>query len=301
MSTAERASSRAARSRTIPWKAVCRAHAQIVRHRLRRCRVGRTSQGLARLDGQRWTDVTDRVECPPATSSIDAGRNRSLGSIQREHRFTAPCSAHVHVYTMRADNVFRQIARARVDDAANSRCLYLLDATATRISLSTLPAGTFALWLVPRGDEIWISDTSDHMRVIPTPDVSATRRPPSPIARSLPSRRRAVQRATRPRGNIWFGTGGLEQMRVARLRTMAPLRSWSCWRRNHNSLWVGTMHGDSNLSATTSSTERWAMETYADGRWSHRVYREPTGALWIGAWRTLEAGGSQMGKDGHAA
>ncbi len=255
-----------------------------------------TSQGLARLDGQRWTDMTDRVGMPShyieqvmpdATGGLWIHTAENIALLRRG-------SAHVHVYTMPADNVFHADSTGRVwTMQRHPACLYLLDATRDADPpCRPLPAGTFAFWLIPRGGEIWISDTSEHMRVIPTPDASATAAP------SIADRPFITYRGGEPvsalqdrEGNIWFGTwAGLEQMRVARLRSHGPFAKLVVLGAgNHNSLWVGTQHSDSGLSGDDFfRLNDGLMEPYADGPGGITAsYREPTGALWVGGYGGL--------------
>jgi signal transduction histidine kinase len=174
----------------------------------------------------------------------------------------------------------------------NPACLYLLDATRdTDPPCRPLPAATFALWLVPRGGKLWISDTSDRMRVISTPDASATAAPSIADRPFITYSGGGPNCALQDReGNIWFGTvSGLEQMRVARLRSHGPFaKNVTLAAGNHNSLWVGTTHPDRPPGQDFFRLDDALMVPYAGGPTGILAsYREPTGALWVGGFGRL--------------
>ncbi|MDB6042039.1 MAG: two-component system sensor protein [Gammaproteobacteria bacterium] len=254
-----------------------------------------TSRGLARFDRQHWEDMTERLGLPsPYIEQVLADKTGALWINSGDKLALLPRgSSRVHVYAIPADNWFHADAAGRVWTMRKTpACLYLLDATRDADpTCRPLPAGTFALWLVDRRGNLWISDTSDHMRVVPIPDESKAAAP-EPQAQSLANRPFIVFSGGEPHsalqdreGNIWFGTAlGLDQMRVSRLRRHGPFaKNVVLAAGNHNSLWVATTHFERPRGEDFFRLDDGRMVPYAGGPTGVTAsYREPTGTLWVG-------------------
>jgi signal transduction histidine kinase/ligand-binding sensor domain-containing protein len=259
-----------------------------------------TSRGLARFDGQRWADVTDALGLPsPYIEQVLADKTGNLWILARDKvALLRPGSPHVHVYAIPGDNVFQEDPAGRVWTMQTTpACLYLLDPTRDDAPpCRPLPPDSFALWLVDQSGNLWVSDTAEHMRVLPIPSEG-----------SAPTAQSTIQpTATRPfvtfssgepncalqdrEGNVWLGTPvGLEQMRVSRLRNHGPFaKIVVLGAGNHNSLWVGTTHSDRPPGQDFFQLDRGVMVPYAGGpTMITGTYRDSTGALWVGGYGRL--------------
>lgn len=259
-----------------------------------------TSRGLARFDGKRWSDMTQRLGLPsPYIEQIVADPAGGLWiNAGDKLALLRRGSSRVHVYRVPADNWFHPDQAGRIWTMSRTpACLYLLDITRdTDPPCRPLPAQSFALWLVDRTESLWVSDTANHMRVLPIPaPADGARTVPAPP--SLADRPFIVFNDGEPdcalqdrEGNIWFGTAtALEQMRVSRLRTHGPFaRNVTLGAGNHNSLWVGTAHPDRPPGDSFFQLQAGVMVPYPGGPTDITAsYREPTGTLWVGGSRGL--------------
>ena len=255
-----------------------------------------TSRGLARFDGKRWTDVTQRLGLPSAyIVQVLADPAGDLW-INSGDKFVVlrRGSSRIHVYTIPADNWLHADPGGRIWTMSRTpACLYLLDATRdTDPPCRSLPAQSFALWLADRGGNLWVSDTTDHMRMLSIPAASdgagAQLEPPALANRPFITFSDGEPNcALQDReGNIWFGmASGLEQMRMSRLRSYGPFaKNVTLGAGNHNSLWVGTTHSERAQSEDSFfQLEDGIMVPYTGGPTGiTAAYREPTGALWVG-------------------
>ena len=259
-----------------------------------------TSRGLARFDGQRWSDVTDALGLPsPYIEQVLADKTGNLWILAPDKlSVLRPGSPHVHVYAIHGDNAFHEDSAGRVWTMQTTpACLYLLDPTRDdEPACRPLPAGSFALWLVDQTGNLWVSDTAERMRVLPIPGEG-----------SAPAAQSAIPPATtRPfvtfssgepnnvlqdrEGNVWLGTPvGLEQMRVSRLRSHGPFaKIVTLGAGNHNSLWVGTTNVDHPPGQDFFQLDRGVMVPYAGGpTMITATYRDSTGVLWVGGYGRL--------------
>jgi signal transduction histidine kinase/ligand-binding sensor domain-containing protein len=255
-----------------------------------------TSRGLARFDGARWADVTQRLGLPSAyieqvladpTGDLWINSGDKFAVLRRG-------SARVHVYTIPGDNWFHADQGGRIWAMRRTpACLYLLDATRdTDPPCRSLPAQSFALWLADRAGNLWVSDAADHMRMLPIPTAAdgtgAQLEPPALAARPFITFSNGEPNcALQDReGNIWFGmASGLEQMRVSRLRSYGPFaKNVTLGAGNHNSLWVGTTHSERAQGEDSFfQLEDGVMAPYTGGPTGiTAAYREPAGTLWVG-------------------
>jgi signal transduction histidine kinase len=91
-------------------------------------------------------------------------------------------------------------------------------------------------------------------------------------------------------GNIWFGTtGGLEQLRVPRLRRHGPFEEFVVLGAgNRNSLWVATTHYRPVPGDDFFELKDGRMVPYRGGPTQITTsYRDATGVLWVGGYGRL--------------
>ena len=262
-----------------------------------------TSRGLARFDGKRWADITQRVGLPsPYVEQVLADATGGLWiSLGTKLVLLRRGSPRVHVYTFHVDNALHADEAGRVwtmrTTPPGPACLYLLNATLDADPpCRPVPTQTFALWLVDRTGNLWISDTAEHMRLLPIAAAADS-------ARAVPA---PPSLATRPfitfsdgepycalqdrEGNIWFGTPtGLEQMRVSRLRSRGPFaKAVTLGAGNHNSLWVAMTNPDSPPGDDFFSLDDAGLVPYTGGPTGISAsYREPAGTAWVAGFAGL--------------
>jgi signal transduction histidine kinase/ligand-binding sensor domain-containing protein len=255
-----------------------------------------TSRGLARFDGKRWADVTQRLGLPsPYIEQVLPDQAGGLWINSGDKLvLLRRGSSRVHVYTIPVDNWFHADQGGRIWTMRRTpACLYLLDATRdTDPPCRPLPVQSFALWLADRAGNLWVSDAADRMRMLPIPDAAdgtgaqletpgLANRPFITFGDGEPNC--ALQDRE---GNIWFGmASGLEQMRVSRLRSYGPFaRNVILGAGNHNSLWVGTTHSERAQGEDSFfQLEDGVMVPYTGGPTGiTATYREPAGTLWVG-------------------
>jgi signal transduction histidine kinase/ligand-binding sensor domain-containing protein len=259
-----------------------------------------TSRGLARFDGRRWTDVTEALGLPSAyTRDAVADKAGNLWIASGEKiALVRRGSTRAHVYaSVSAGLFFLQDPAGRVwNTLRDPACLYLLDGTRDDDpACRPLPAEYDIPALIDRSGNLWGTDTAGHLRMLPIP---AERNPAVPEGRpqSLSDRPfisfgSLPQTALQDReGNLWFGTSaGLEQLRMARLRSQGPFLEYVVLGAgSHNSLWVGTTHFNPHAGADFFQLEDGHMVPYAGGPTMVTAsYRDPTGVLWVGGYGRL--------------
>jgi signal transduction histidine kinase/ligand-binding sensor domain-containing protein len=261
-----------------------------------------TTRGLARFAGHRWTDVTGTLGLPsPYAPNVIADKTGDVW-IQSADKIAVlrQGDSRVHMYALSAGHPLRQDSDGRVWTMSRTQnCLYLLDSTRDDTPpCRPLPRAYPDFWLIDRTGDLWVGDDATGVSVLPVP--SFERDPPAPATagdsshdpRFLSFAEGAVTiSALQDReGNVWFGTsGGLEQLRVPRLRRHGPFPGGFVvlGTGNHNSLWVATTHstrpGDDFFQMKDG-----VMVPYRGGPTMITAsYRDATGVLWVGGYGRL--------------
>jgi signal transduction histidine kinase/streptogramin lyase len=261
-----------------------------------------STRGLSRLDGQRWTDVSQTLGLPAPNAGqlmLDKSGDLWIGSGDKLALLRRR-SSRVHVYDLLANGGFVRDTEGRVWNLVSTRsCLYLLDPTRDDLPpCRHLPPPYNDFWLIDRTGNLWVSDAANRLSVIPTPSLDRAVAPPA--AQSKPKSeprflsfddRAAPASALQDReGNVWFGTpGGLEQLRVPRLRRHGPFPEFVVLGAgNHNSLWVATTHFSPVPDDDFFQLQDGRMVPYRGGPTQITAsYRDATGVLWVGGYGRL--------------
>jgi signal transduction histidine kinase/ligand-binding sensor domain-containing protein len=261
-----------------------------------------STRGLARFTNERWTNVTETVGLPsPNAGALMADKSGNLwiesgGKLALLRRG----SSKVHVYAVPALASLRRDPDGRIWNMVdNPNCLYLLDPTHDDTPPCRHVAREFTdFWLIDRAGNVWAEDAENRLRVLPTalfghePPARAAERAslPDPRSLSFADRAQPISELEDREGNIWFGTtGGLEQLRVPRLRRHGPFKEFVVLGAgNHNSLWVATSHYRPESGDDFFELKDGLMVPYRGGPTQITLsYRDPTGVLWVGGYGRL--------------
>ena len=257
-----------------------------------------SSRGLARLLGQHWTDVTQTLGLPaPNAGNVMVDRS---GDLWIESGNTLALlrrgSGRVQVYDLPAYQGLVRGPDGRVWNMADN-CLYLLDPTRDDDPpCRRIPSPYTDFWLIDRTGNLWTSDGANRLSIIQTPGLGRAAAPPAAKRKSEP-RFISFDDGAAPisvlqdrEGNVWFGTtGGLEQLRVPRLRRHGPFEELIVLAPgNHNSLWVATSHYRAVPGDDFFQLQDERMVPYRGGPTQVTAsYRDPTGVPWVGGYGRL--------------
>jgi signal transduction histidine kinase/ligand-binding sensor domain-containing protein len=257
-----------------------------------------TTRGLARLVGQRWTDVTQTVGLPsPNATNVMVDKSGDLW-IESADRLALlrRGSSRVHVYDLPAYQGLVRDPDGRVWNMAGN-CLYLLDPTRDDTPpCRHLPPAHTEFWLIDRAGHLWAGNDTRGVSVLTIPSLDRDRAAVAehqamPDPRFLPFASGPANCALQDReGNFWFGTtGGLEQLRVPRLRRYGPFPEFVVLGTgNHNSLWVATTHFMPVPDEDFFQLKEGRMVPYRGGPTQITAsYRDATGVLWVGGYGRL--------------
>ena len=261
-----------------------------------------STRGLARFTNERWTNVTEMVGLPsPNAGGLMADKSGNLwiesgGKLALLRRG----SSKVHVYALPALASLKRDPDGRIWDMVNNpNCLYLLDPTRDDTPPCRHVAREFTdVWLIDRAGDVWAEDAENRLRVLPTalsghePPARAAERTslPDPRSLSFADRAQPISELEDREGNIWFGTtGGLEQLRVPRLRRHGPFKEFVVLGAGtHNSLWVATTSYIPESGDDFFQLKEGLMVPYRGGPTQITVsYRDATGVLWLGGYGRL--------------
>jgi signal transduction histidine kinase/ligand-binding sensor domain-containing protein len=257
-----------------------------------------TTRGLARLAGQRWTDVTQTVGLPsPNAVNVMVDKSGDLWIESADKlALLRRGSSRVHVYDLPAEQQFVRDPDGHVWHVVNN-CLYLLDPTRDDTPpCRRLPPAHTDSWLIDRAGHLWAGDDAHGVSVLPIPSLdrdpaAAAERQPMPDPRFLSFNTGAPLSALQDReGNFWFGTvEGLEQLRVPRLKRHGPFPEFVVLGTgNHNSLWVATTHYAPAPGDDFFQLKAGRMVPYRGGPTQITAsYRDATGVLWVGGYGRL--------------
>jgi signal transduction histidine kinase/ligand-binding sensor domain-containing protein len=259
-----------------------------------------TSRGIARFDGQRWTDVTETLVLPsPSTRDVLADGAGNLWIVSdNKVALLRRGATRVHVYGLSVDDGLFKDPADRVWTAGNTPpCLYLLDPTRDEDPpCRPLPSAYASVWLIDQTGSLWVSETQNHLSIVP---IAAKHDAPVPEvgSTSMANRRSIVFNEGQPtsaledrEGNVWFGTTtGLQQIRASRLRSYGPFEEFVVLGAgNHNSLWIGTTHLDAPPGDDFFQVKDGRMVPYRAGPTRITAsYRDLTGVLWVGGYGRL--------------
>jgi signal transduction histidine kinase/ligand-binding sensor domain-containing protein len=260
-----------------------------------------STRGLSRLDGQRWTDVSQTVGLPVPNATelmfdkfgdLWIGTGEKLALLRRH-------SSRVHVYDLSAYEGFVRDRDGRVwNMASNGNCLYLLDPTRDDPPPCRHLPPYKGIWLFDRTGNLWVSDAANRLSIIPSPSLDRAIAPAAAEGKSKSEQaflsfddRAAPASVLEDReGNVWFGTpGGLEQLRVPRLRRHGPFQEFVVLGTgSHNSLWVATTHFSAVPGDDFFQLEDGHMVPYRGGPTQITAsYRDANGVLWLGGYGRL--------------
>jgi signal transduction histidine kinase/ligand-binding sensor domain-containing protein len=261
-----------------------------------------STRGLARLEGQRWTDVTRTVGLPAPNATelmVDKSGDLWIGSADKLALLRRR-SSRVHVYDLSTYEGFLRDPDRRVwTMVSNTNCLYLLDPTRDDTPpCRRLPHPYVNSWLIDRSGSLWVSDAANHLNVIPIPSLDRVRALPAAEDKSKLEPRflnfidgAPPASALQDReGNVWFGTtSSLEQLRLPRLRRHGPFPEFVVLGTgNHNSLWVATTHFQPVPGDDFFQIKDGRMVPYRGGPTQITAsYRDATGVLWVGGYGRL--------------
>jgi streptogramin lyase len=177
-----------------------------------------STRGLARLAGQRWTDVAQIVGLPAPSATelmVDKSGDLWIGSGDKLALLRRG-ESRVHVYAL---STYRGLLRdpgGRVwTMASNTNCLYLLDPTRDDTPpCRRLPRPYNDFWLIDHSGLLWVSDASSRLSVIPIPSLDRAHPPPRDESRSqseprflsFADRAAPVSALQDREGNVWFGS-----------------------------------------------------------------------------------------------
>jgi len=208
--------------------------------------------------------------------------------------------SRVHVYDLPAYQGLVRDPNGRVWNMVSSpNCLYLLDPTRDDIPpCRRLPRPYVDFWLIDRSGNLWASDVMNRLSVIPTPSRDGADAPPAADSKSKSEPRfmsfydgvAPVSVLQDREGNVWFGTtGGLQQLRVPRLRRHGPFEEFVVLGvGNHNTLWVATTHYRRTPVDDFFQLKDGRMVPYRGGPTQVTAsYRDATGVLWLGGYGRL--------------
>ena len=254
-----------------------------------------TTRGLARFDGQRWSDVTETLGLPtPYTIDLlfDKAGNlwiRSGDKVAVLHRG----SARVHVYGVSITHGFLADPAGRVwtHGPGTPFCLYLLDPTRDEDPVCRPASAEYEdLWLFDQAGNLWGADPDEHLRILPIP--TEPKSPAAHAALPLPVKRpfigfsgQLIGALEDREGNLWFGTtNGLEQLRVSRLESHGPLPSFVVIAAgNHDSVWLCTSSYNPQPGPDFFQIEDGQLVPHVGGpTMLTGFYRDSTGVLWVG-------------------
>jgi signal transduction histidine kinase/ligand-binding sensor domain-containing protein len=257
-----------------------------------------STRGLIRFDGQRWTDVTQAVGLPsPNATNVMVDKSGDLWIESADKlALLRRGSSRVRVYDLPAYQGLVRDPDGHVWNMAGN-CLYLLDPTRddTPPCRHVPPAHT-EFWLIDRAGHLWAGDDARGVSVLRIPSLdrdraAAAERQPIPDPRFLSFANGPANSALQDReGNFWFGTtGGLEQLRVPRLRRYGPFPEFVVLGTgNHNSLWVATSHYRAVPDDDFFQLKEGRMVPYLGGPTQITAsYRDATGVLWVGGYGRL--------------
>ena len=261
-----------------------------------------STRGLARLVGQRWTDVSQTVGLPaPNASNLTVDKSGDLWiSSADKLALLRRGASRVHVYDLSAYQGLVRDPDGRVwNMVSNPNCLYLLDPSRDDTPpCRRLPRPYVDFWLIDRSGNLWVSDAANRLSVIPTPSLDRADAPPAADSKSksepgfLSFDDGAAPTSVLQdlEGNVWFGTtGGLQQLRVPRLRRHGPFEEFVVLGAgNHNSLWVATTHYRRVPEDDFFQLRDGRMLPYRGGPTQITAsYRDATGVLWVGGYGRL--------------
>jgi signal transduction histidine kinase/ligand-binding sensor domain-containing protein len=261
-----------------------------------------STRGLARLEGRRWTDVSQTVGLPALNATnlmVDKSGDIWIESADKLALLRRG-SSRVHVYDLPAHQGLVRDPDGRVwNMVSNPNCLYLLDPTRDDAPpCRPMPHEYTEFWLIDRSGILWASDAANRLSVIPTPSMdSAHARPAgenksqfSPQFVSLDDGAAPISALQDREGNVWFGTtGGLQQLRVPRLRRHGPFEEFVVLGTGkHNTLWVATTHYRRVPEDDFFQLKDGRMVPYRGGPTQITAsYRDATGVLWVGGYGRL--------------
>ena len=261
-----------------------------------------STRGLARLARQRWADVSQAVGLPFANAvnlMVDKSGDLWIGSGDKLALLRRGAS-RVQVYDLSTYRGFVRDPDGHVwNMAGNPGCLYLLDPTRDDIPpCRRLPRPYIDFWLIDRSGNLWVADAASRLSVIPIPSLDRGRAPAAAEGQSRSEPRflsfsdgGMVGAVLEDReGNVWFGTsGGLEQLRVPRLRRHGPFPEFvTLGIGKYNSLWVATTHYQAVPGDDFFQLHEGRMVPYRGGPTQITAsYRDATGVLWVGGYGRL--------------
>jgi signal transduction histidine kinase/ligand-binding sensor domain-containing protein len=261
-----------------------------------------STRGLARLEGQRWSDVSQTVGLPAPHATnlmVDNSGNLWIESADKLALLRRG-SGRVHVYDLPAYQGLVRDPDGRVwNMVSNPNCLYLLDATHNDAPpCRRIPQAYTDFWLIDRSGNVWVSDAANRLSMIPTPSTDSARAPTAgedkskfePQYVSFHDGAAPVSVLQDREGNVWFGTtGGLQQLRVPRFRRHGPFEEFVVLGTgNHNSLWVATTHYRSVHEDDFFQLKDGRMVPYRGGPTQITAsYRDAKGVLWMGGYGRL--------------
>jgi signal transduction histidine kinase/ligand-binding sensor domain-containing protein len=272
-----------------------------------------TTRGLARLAGQRWTDVTQTVGLPsPNAVNVMVDKSGDLWIESADKlALLRRGSSRVHVYDLQAYQGLVRDPDGHVWNMAGT-CLYPLDPTRDDTPpCRRMPPAHTEFWLIDRAGRLWAGDDARGISVLRIPSLDRDRaavaeREPTPDPRFLSFANGPANSALQDReGNFWFGTtGGLEQVRVPRLRRYGPFPEFVVLATgNHNSLWVATTHYRPVPEDDFFQLKEGRMVPYRGGPTQITAsYRDATGVLWVGGygrlWKLVDSNWEEIGAPG---
>jgi signal transduction histidine kinase/ligand-binding sensor domain-containing protein len=261
-----------------------------------------STRGLARLDGKRWTDVSQTVGLPAPNAGnlmFDKSADLWISSGDKLALLRRGVS-RVHVYDLPAYQGLVRDPDGRIwNMVSHPNCLYLLDPSRDDIPpCRRLPRPFVDFWLIDRSGNLWASDVKNRLSVIPTPTLDRADALPAADSKSKSEPRfmsfydgvAPVSVLQDREGNIWFGTtGGLQQLRVPRLRRHGPFEEFVVLGvGNHNSLWVATTHYRRTPEDDFFQLKDGRMLPYRGGPTQVTAsYRDASGVLWVGGYGRL--------------
>jgi signal transduction histidine kinase/ligand-binding sensor domain-containing protein len=261
-----------------------------------------STRGLARLEGQRWTDVSQTVGLPaPNATNLVVDKSGDLW-IESGDKLVIlrRGSSRIHAYDLPAYQGLVRDPDGRVwNMVSNPNCLYLLDPTRDDAPpCRRIPRAYTDFWLIDRSGNLWASDAANRLSVIPTPSLESAHAPPAdenkskfePQFVSLHDGAAPVSVLQDREGNVWFGTtGGLQQLRMPRLRSHGPFEEFVVLGTgNHNSLWVATTHYRAVPGDDFFQLKDARMLPYRGGPTQITAsHRDATGVLWVGGYGRL--------------
>jgi signal transduction histidine kinase/ligand-binding sensor domain-containing protein len=279
-----------------------------------------TSRGLARFDGQRWTEMTDRLGLPSQNTSFiefDASNNLWIHTGPKIALLRSG-SSRAQVYDLPSDSKLQRDAQGRVwGFVRDSMCLYLLDAVSdAKPACHRLPADVEQLHMIDETGHVWFTGAGNRLgrvSIPPSEDPNAIRRPG--LSQTgyryvlLGDGGQANDVLEDREGNLWFATSsGLSQLRIAAFKRLGPFPEYVVVDAGAgNSIWVGTTHGDpARGEVDFFRLQGDSMVPQGGGPTSLTAsYRDADGVLWMGgngrlwklqdnSWQEIVAPGSDI-------